>query len=395
MRAAKLLVLSSLVFFCTAYAQPTIKLKPLIIWQPLVEMDEQIFPSYLIATATMKWPSSPTPHYLGEWDGQIGISIISQTGKARCRLEIKAAEIMEPSVSEYVLENGQTYEIFPKIKYRFDALSKIEQLVPVNVTFTLHVNGEFYDEKFLTIKLHSVNDCPSIIMHRKGGAMDRNFMFAAYVNENHPWITNPLLPEIMKSGLVNAFTGYQVSEDEVYRQVFAVWTDFQRRGFRYSSVTVTPSMSPFVRSQYVRFLSDALNTSQANCVDGTVLFASVLRRIGIDPVLVLTPDHCFLGFFLDRAHQRWAFLETTLLGNTDVAESSLDQQNWAYFNKLLMSGPVMQQFYGSSLKSFACAIQVGYKNYSEIQEKLKTPNLEYQIIDVSSARQRGVIPISR
>ncbi|MGH7451897.1 MAG: hypothetical protein ACRENG_11155 [bacterium] len=44
MRAAKL-ALFSWFLVLAAQAQTPVKLKPLVMWQPLVEMDEQIFPS--------------------------------------------------------------------------------------------------------------------------------------------------------------------------------------------------------------------------------------------------------------------------------------------------------------------------------------------------------------
>jgi hypothetical protein len=395
MRAVKLALLSC--FVALIASTPALaQLKPLVMWQPIVEMDEQIFPSYLIAAATMKWAVPNDPAYIGDPDGQLGIAVTSYWNQPlRCRLEIKAPEIMENAVSEHLISKSQlSHEIFPKIKYRFDFLSKIEQPMPLNITFTLYVNGEFFDEKVLTVKVHSINDCPSAILHRKGAIIDRNWMFAAYVNENHPWIVNQFLPEMMRSGLVNAFTGYQVSEFEVYRQVFAIWSNLQQRGFRYSDVAVPTVMSQNVRNQYVRFLGESVNTSQANCVDGSVLFASVLRRISLDPVLVLTPTHCFVGFYLDRGHQRWNFLETTLLGNTEVPEAALDPQLWSMLSGLLGPNALVSQIV--SLKAFAYALQVGLKNYNEIQQNLKTYNLDYQLIDISAARLKiGVMPISR
>jgi hypothetical protein len=83
--------------------------------------------------------------------------------------------------------------------------------------------------------------------------------------------------------------GYQGSEDDVLNQVFAIWNVFQRRGIKYSSITTTSSTSKKVASQYVRTFSDILNAKQANCVEGSILFASVLRKIGMAPFLVLLP----------------------------------------------------------------------------------------------------------
>ena len=54
-----------------------------------------------------------------------------------------------------------------------------------------------------------------------------------------------------------------------------------------------------------------------------MLFASeVLRRVGIDPFLVLIPHHAFLGFYLEREHKTTNFLETTRMGVVDLDQSA-------------------------------------------------------------------------
>ena len=101
--------------------------------------------------------------------------------------------------------------------------------------------------------------------------------------------------------------------------MFAVWNVLQRIGVKYSSITQPSGSSDTIMSQHVRFLDEAYSNSQANCVDGTVLFASVLYKLGIWPVLILRPGHMFLGFYPDESsyqrHQNLACLETTLIGN--------------------------------------------------------------------------------
>lgn len=59
---------------------------------------------------------------------------------------------------------------------------------------------------------------------------------------------------------------------------------------------------PFVQpyNQVFPALEISLAMSQANCVDGRVLFASILRKIDIAPALVLIPGHMFLAFQLDQ-----------------------------------------------------------------------------------------------
>ena len=60
---------------------------------------------------------------------------------------------------------------------------------------------------------------------------------------------------------------------------------------------------PRVFSQRVRFLAETWDDRSANCVDGSVLIASVLQRIGLRSFLVLVPGHAFVGFYTDADAQ--------------------------------------------------------------------------------------------
>ena len=97
-------------------------------------------------------------------------------------------------------------------------------------------------------------------------------------------------------------------------QVYALWNILQKRKFRYSSVSNTSLSSNVVFSQRVRTFDDALEGSQINCVDGSVLFASLLRAINIDPILVRTRGHMFVGYYTDNSHTDKNFRKTTMIG---------------------------------------------------------------------------------
>ena len=53
-------------------------------------------------------------------------------------------------------------------------------------------------------------------------------------------------------------------------------------------------------------------------MDGSVLFASLLRAINIEPILVRTPGHMFVGYYTDNSHKDMNFLETTMIGDVDL-----------------------------------------------------------------------------
>jgi hypothetical protein len=358
-------------------------------WQPIIEMDGLVFPSLILATATMKAPPLP-PAYVGDAFGLFGVEIISPKNNCSVDLTIRVDEIAPPSEYEATLpREGVAYEIFPPLEYRFERLRRVVQPFPINVVFKVRIDGGSLMTVARRAQVRPINECPFAWGHRDRNVHPQSWMFAAYVNEDHPWIDD-LLREAINTGAVSQFVGYQGGQNNVYLQVFAIWDALQRRGFTYSNIATTSALSKYVFSERVRFLSDSIKTSQANCVDGSVLFASILRKIGLDVFLVLQPGHCFLGFWLDPQRRTPVFLETTMLGNTNLRQYSDDGT---------LSGSLAQIFGGqtknqASYQSFVAAINIGLQEVQRVSPSEARNNPQYQIVDIARARQMGIAPLT-
>jgi hypothetical protein len=352
--------------------------------------NDQLFPSFIIATATLKLPEEAIEdraegeEVLGDTQGLLGVTIEAAEDDAPVTVTISCGTIMEPSIFKGTLEkSGTTYTIFPKIKYKYEVLAKRSQPGPVTVTYKVQV-GDEVEEKSETLTLRSINDCP-FTLSEDGKPVDVCFMFAAYVNEQHPFV-DKVLRESLDTKVVDSFTGYQSKDKaEVYRQVYAVWHALTQRDLKYSDITTSSAESDSVNSQHVRMIDESINNAQANCVDGSVLMASVLRKVGIEPVLIMVPGHCYLGFQLDAEGKEFAALETTLLG------SSPDEGV-----KIEGLGDVPEEWESrKSWKSFTAALAIGTADLAKNAEKFKKhDDADYQIISVMAARKLGILPIA-
>ena len=179
------------------------------------------------------------------------------------------------------------------------------------------------------------------------------------------------------------------------KQVFAIWTALQKHGIQYSSVTKTPGGSPLVRSQFVRFLDQSIARTQANCVDGTVLFASLLRKVGIDPVLVAKPDHMYIAFNLnestDEDERELMALETTDIGAPEIGDNSSEMPEALANLEEQVNDRVRNS---KAWKSFVQAVLDGEDDLDENDDKFDAGDPDWQIIDVAEARNKGIMPIS-
>lgn len=378
-------------------ATPAVMRAEEVEWEAYADLDRQVFPSLVVATATMKADPDEEPDeaIIGEQDGRLGALVGGVDAGTKLKLVIKANHFMEESsVQGSFPEDVDACALCPRINWKYDALLKHRQVEPLNAVMELFADGESQGTKTETLTMRSLNDCPLYAAEvdedgqvvEDGEGTDLTWMFAAYVNENHPWV-DQVTKEALAAGVVDHFDGYQSGEpDQVLNQVFAVWNVLQRRGMKYSDITTQSAESPVVFSQHVRLFDESVNATQANCVDGTVLFASVLRKIGINPHLVLVPGHCFLAFDLDREGEQMLGLETTMMGNANLkkldSKKISDTLREANKNK-------------ESWASFSAAVAQGSAQIEEAGDKFDDDTeVRYQIISVAEARKLGILPLA-
>lgn len=369
-----------------------------------------IYPSAIIATATVDWHAGEeeeeenedaTP-VLGDKNGWIGARLFDVPAGSKVKVEVTGSGWLNTSRIEVTVEDDEEeIIIIPKGVFDFDALHAVRQQKPANLSVKVTVDGEKLPEQTEVVTLRSINECPFTILFGEGDEAtsdDLSWMFAAYVNENHPWIDS-ILKEALDARLVDSFDGYQSkSPEKVIAQVFAIWHILQRHGIKYSDITNTPK-SKFAAAQTVRFLDDSVKATQANCVDGSVIFASILTKISIKCGLVLAPGHCFVCFDLDpngeldvsaADDKRTVIgLETTMLGADNL-------KPLAELKGLpdKVRGKVAQKEGESSAATFGNALDYASKVFTEHGAEFDQEGSAYNIIPIDAARELGIMPIA-
>jgi len=369
-----------------------------------------LFPSYIISTATVDWngdeqraedkKSDEDPELeddeiplFGDENGSVGVQLENVAAGSKIVVEITGDGFLKKSKWEGEIDaDYDVVHIYPKARWDYDALRKCDQQKPANIKIKVTIDDEVIADIDETVLLRSINDCPFYVKLDDEGEdlEDISVTFAAYVNENHPWIDG-LLKDALSAAkdqeLINGFTGYQSgSQEEVLAQVFAIWNALQRRGIKYSDVSTSPP-SKFVYSQTVRFLDDTVKSSQANCVDGSVLMASILRRIGLDAYLVMVPGHCFLAFSDGDNENPTIFgLETTMLGSDNLKP---------VVELPKLPSKLKQREFAASHATFISALEAGMSQIDENEEGFKSnSDPDTQLISITKARQMGVMPLS-
>jgi len=111
--------------------------------------------------------------------------------------------------------------------------------------------------------------------------------------------------------------GYQRDPDSVTQQVEALFRSLKELGITYVNSVIDFGAPPGQATQRTRLPRESIAGRGANCIDGSVLFASLLEGSSLNAALVLVPGHAFVGWEAWEGSDDWKFLETTMVGSHD------------------------------------------------------------------------------
>lgn len=345
-------------------------------WEPKFEFDNELYPAFILTVSGPRSNIEIPEDYFGDPAGQAEVWITSSTPNARVHVDINIDGWATPSELDATLPKaGKRYRLGPFIRYDFVQLARTNQSYPATIRYAVSVNGVDLGWDILPIRIRSVNDVPFYAeTSLDGEAGDFGVIFAGFVNESHP-VVQEILQEALRSKIVENFVGYAEESKFVGLQIFAIWNALQKRRVRYSNAATPSATSPSgkVYSQAVRFIDESIDSQQANCVDGSVLFASVLYKIGIHPILIIKPGHMFVGYWLDEGHSQIEVIETTMLGEGPQPRSRKESA-------------------AQLLRAIQYATEVFNK---EVQPALEQSKVGYLAVDVSEARKAGINSLPR
>jgi hypothetical protein len=101
-----------------------------------------------------------------------------------------------------------------------------------------------------------------------------------------------------------------------FDQMAAIYQALHARGMQYVNVP----QDFFANAQNVKFPVESLKTSSANCIDGTLIFASALEAMGMRPGIAMLSNHAFITVLADPSADpcnigNWLPMETTMVSS--------------------------------------------------------------------------------
>ncbi|MGL1901405.1 MAG: hypothetical protein OCC49_04665 [Fibrobacterales bacterium] len=243
----------------------------------------------------------------------------------RVLIEVEIPGYTEIATKTVILDKSgsQDVSLLPTLKY--DVVSKIIEQTDVQVSVRIYL---VKNDK--TVLMHSESNASSIApantwSSQRAFDYDNNSTTVLDVVNYEEYIVrwaqhnDPSLEELSKEAISytsdQSFIGYQEisgssKEAIVNSQVEALYKALQDRDIQYINSTFSTT-----GRQKVLFPGETLASGGANCIDGTVLWAALLKHISLQPIIVLLPSHSLIGWRAWPGESDITFLETTLNWN--------------------------------------------------------------------------------
>jgi len=241
----------------------------------------------------------------------------------------------------------------------------------VSITLKVYTNNE--TDKILAKKEISIAVLPANFW---GGESRQPDLLAAFVKPNGVYVESLVrqVTEVLeKAGHGRSADGYQSNtREKPYLMAAALWNVIFSQRIAY----VSPPQDFARQGQRIRLAADISASKIGACLDTSILFASCIESMGLNPVIALGREHAFVGVWL--INERFP-----VLTNDDPMDlrKRIDARDLVLFESTLVTNDTPVTF--EQAKAYA----------RDLVSEDKEDDFVY-VIDIKQARARKIRPIS-
>ncbi|MFA0792314.1 DUF4011 domain-containing protein [Microbulbifer echini] len=243
----------------------------------------------------------------------------------------------------------------------------------MKVSVSLSVNLRDNTDEALTTSGFTIDVLPANFW---GGESRQPDLLAAFVKPNGLYVESLLrqVAEMLENGgHGRSIDGYQSNtREKPYMMAAALWNVIFAQRIAY----VTPPQGFARHGQRIRLAADISASKIAACLDTSLLFASCLEAMGLNPVVAITKNHAFVGVWLIDEH-------FPVLTNDDPMDlrKRIDARDLVLFESTLVTNDSPVTFEQSK------------EHARNLVSEDKEVDFVY-LIDIKQARARKIKPIS-
>lgn len=247
----------------------------------------------------------------------------ASTQKRRVRITSYIDGYSAEAVDTYEIERGQASEVYQLPTLFPDKIRLVRELTraTLNVKIDDLDSGKIEIHRTEPIWLLARNSAPLSVQDPVTKEWnDLSRYLGAFVTPNALAVME-FQRKVAKRHPEGQLAGYQGLVEPQAEAIFAALKQDADVTYVNSVIDFNPDQT--ARTQRVRLPRESLEEHQANCIDGALLFASLLEGISINPALVVVPGHAFVGWQTHPEKDEWRYLETTLI-NSHTFQQALD-----------------------------------------------------------------------
>ena len=154
--------------------------------------------------------------------------------------------------------------------------------------------------------------------------------------------------------------GYDSTDDSsgsVSQRLADVW-DAETTDYKLTYIGTTDSFASG-SSQRIRLPAEVLDQSSGNCIELTLLYASVAEALNLQPAVVFIPGHAYVAIRVDGTSDSYYFIETTMIGQSTFAEATHE----------------------------------GLVEWNDAADHVSNGETDYGWVDIAAQRAAGILPI--
>ena len=241
---------------------------------------------------------------------------------------VRTIEIEPRKTAEFNLQPT----LFPE---RAHAITEVQRA-------TLHVIVEDLDGKVESHDTHAITclartaSFNAVRRPETGEILDLSHYYGAWVTP-HVETVQERIRRAVELVPDRQMLGYQGDPDLVNPQVAALYESLRETEIVYVNSVIDYGAPAGMTTQRTRLPRESIALRSANCIDGTVLLASLIEGVSLNPAIVLVPGHAFVGWEAWHGSGDWRFLETTMIGAADfeaaLASGTRQYEQFSKFSK--------------------------------------------------------------
>jgi hypothetical protein len=247
-------------------------------------------------------------------------------------------------------------------------LARLTEAERAQVIFTVVVAGRTPIEARRSIELLARNQW--------AGIKEVPELLAAFIQPNDPAVDRILKSTakvLREAGKDSALDGYQQgTKARAWELISALWSAVRSLSLDYA----LPAASFEITGQKIRSPSHILETGITTCLDLTLLFAACLEQLALNPIIVFTKGHSFVGCWLKPEE-----MATATVDDITAVRKRIGLQELVVFETTLATG--------NKPGSFKYAIERGAQQLARGEDE----NFEI-VVDIRRARQQRVRPLA-